>query len=59
MRVDGRQNDQLREIRFELGFVKNSLGSALLSLWSDRSYLYGQHKRWNSRLENQQVQVVG
>ena len=29
MRVDGRQNDQLREIRFELGFVKNSLGSAL------------------------------
>ena len=29
MRVDGRQNDQLREIKFELGFVKNSLGSAL------------------------------
>ena len=29
MRVDGRQNDDLREIRFELGFVKNSLGSAL------------------------------
>ncbi|WDE97801.1 ribonuclease PH [Lentisphaera profundi] len=29
MRVDGRQNEQLREIRFERGFVKNSLGSAL------------------------------
>ena len=29
MRVDGRQNDQLREIRFELGYVKNSMGSAL------------------------------
>jgi ribonuclease PH len=29
MRVDGRQNDQLREINFQLGFVKNSLGSAL------------------------------
>ncbi|MDD7984560.1 ribonuclease PH [Lentisphaera marina] len=29
MRVDGRHNNQLREIKFELGFVKNSLGSAL------------------------------
>ncbi len=29
MRIDGRRVDELREIRFERGFVKNSLGSVL------------------------------
>src|SRR5713226_8024270 len=36
MRVDGRANDELREIRFELGFIPNAEGSCLISQGATR-----------------------